>query len=79
MSAALSGEVRHGESAIWILADLPRDELAVVVAHECHHVAYHTRYGTGYYSPKELAALEAAAEDFAVRFTQHRTRNGGWT
>jgi hypothetical protein len=70
----LSGEVRPGETAVWILADLPRDELAVTVAHECHHVRYHRRYGVGHYSPKEMASMEAAAEDFALRFTQRRTQ-----
>jgi len=70
----LTGEVRPGETAVWILADLPRAELAVVVAHECHHVAYHTRYGAGFYGLKELAVMEAAAEDFALRFTQRRTQ-----
>ena len=70
----LTGEVRQGEAAVWILADLPRDELAVTVAHECHHVRYHARYGVGYYTPREQAVMEAAAEDFALRFTQRRTR-----
>lgn len=70
----LTGEVRQGETAVWILADLPRDELAVVVAHEVHHVAYHTRYGSGYYTPREQAVMEAAAESFALRFTQRRTQ-----
>ena len=73
----LSGEVRQGETAVWILADLPRAELAVVVAHEVHHVAYQNRYGVGHYSPKEMASMEAAAEDFAVRFSASHTRNGG--
>jgi len=70
----LTGEVRHGESAVWVLADLPRAELAVVVAHECHHVAYHTRYGSGYASPKEQVHMELLAERFALRFTQRRTQ-----
>jgi len=70
----LLGEVRQGEAAVWILADLPRDELAVTVAHECHHVRYHRRYGVGHYSPREMAAMETAAESFAVRFTASHTR-----
>jgi len=73
----LTGEVRQGEAAVWILADLSRDELAVTVAHECHHVRYHARYGVGHYSPREMASMEAAAEHFAVRFTASHTRNGG--
>ncbi len=68
----LSGEVRQGEAAVWILAGLPRDELAVVVAHEVHHVAYHTRYGSGYFTPREQAVMEAAAEDFAQKWSDFR-------
>ncbi len=72
----LAGAVRQGEPAVWILAGLRRDDLAVVVAHECHHVWYHRRYGHGYYSPREEAVMEAAAESFALRFTQRRTQEG---
>ena len=70
----LAGETRPGEAAVWVLADQPRSEMAATVRHEVHHVAYHTRYGHGYFTPKEQAHMELLAEDFALRFTQRRTR-----
>lgn len=70
----LSGEVRQGERAVWILAGLPRDELAATVRHEVHHVAYHSRHGHGYFTPREQADMELLAENFALRETQRRTQ-----
>ena len=68
----LTGEVRPGETAVWILAGLPRVELAITVAHEAHHVAYHARYGSGYFTPREQAVMEAAAEAFAQKWSDFR-------
>lgn len=66
----LVGETRSWQTdSVWVLADLPRHELASVVAHEVHHVWWHRRYGAGYYSPREQAVMESAAESFALRFT----------
>ena len=70
----LLGQVHQGESAIWILADLPRDELAVTVAHEAHHLAYFSRYGVGCHTPREQVRMELDAEIFALRFTRRRTQ-----
>jgi len=67
----LAGETRAWElGAIWVLGELPRPDLACAVAHEVHHVAWFTHYGTGYQSPREQAVMERAADDFAARFTK---------
>ena len=71
----LAGETRGWEPGeIWVWADQPRDALAATVRHECHHLAYFSRFGHGYFTPRELAVMETAAEDFALRFTQRRTQ-----
>ena len=70
----LGGETRWWEpDAVWVLADLPRSDLAVTVAHEAHHLAYFSRYGVGCHTPREQVRMELDAEIFALRFTQRRT------
>ncbi len=72
----LAGAVRQGEAAVWILAGLPRDQLAATVRHEVHHVWYHTRFGSGCFTPREQVQMEIDAESFASNFMHPRTRNG---
>jgi hypothetical protein len=70
-SAAAPGE-------IWVRQGLPRDQMALTVAHEVAHVAWHAAYGSPWATDRtydsERAADEAAAQSFARRFTARRTR-----
>ena len=70
--SSFSGQTRflgENENTIWLRSDIPLEEVAPTVAHECMHI--HDFGLLGFYRPpatqKEREAAERRAEEFAVR------------
>ena len=63
----LDGQAYHDRPGeIWVADGLTRARLAEVVAHECHHAAWHHRNGSGWYGERERQVMEQAADAFAA-------------